>query len=58
MAKRSQFQSLTEINITSLVDVVLCLLIIFMLTASIVSLNFVTDILLAVVDPRVRRGLF
>lgn len=32
--------------------------IIFMLTASIVFLNFFTDILLAVVDPRVRRGLF
>ena len=32
--------------------------IIFMLTASIVALNFVTDILLAVIDPRVRKGLF
>lgn len=31
--------------------------IIFLLTASIVALNFVTDILLAVIDPRVRRGL-
>jgi peptide/nickel transport system permease protein len=31
--------------------------IIFLLTASIVFLNFVTDILLAVMDPRVRRGL-
>ena len=31
--------------------------IIFLLTASIVALNFVTDILLALVDPRVRRGL-
>ncbi|SFI38548.1 ABC transporter permease [Albimonas pacifica] len=32
--------------------------IIFMLTASIVGLNFLTDILLAVIDPRVRKGLF
>jgi len=32
--------------------------IIFMLTASIVALNFLTDILLAVIDPRVRKGLF
>lgn len=31
--------------------------IIFMLTASIVSLNFVTDLLLAVVDPRVRKSV-
>jgi len=31
--------------------------IIFMLTASIVFMNFVTDILLALMDPRVRRGL-
>ena len=31
--------------------------IIFLLTASIVFINFVTDILLAVLDPRVRRGL-
>lgn len=31
--------------------------IIFLLTASIVALNFVTDILLALIDPRVRRGL-
>ncbi|MEM6906588.1 MAG: ABC transporter permease subunit, partial [Pseudomonadota bacterium] len=31
--------------------------IIFLLTASIVALNFVTDILLAVLDPRVRKGL-
>ena len=31
--------------------------IIFLLTASIVTLNFVTDILLALLDPRVRRGL-
>ncbi|MEZ5812195.1 MAG: ABC transporter permease [Rhizobiaceae bacterium] len=31
--------------------------IIFLLTASIVFVNFVTDILLAVLDPRVRRGL-
>jgi len=31
--------------------------IIFLLTASIVGLNFVTDILLALIDPRVRRGL-
>ncbi|MCG6859363.1 MAG: ABC transporter permease [Salaquimonas sp.] len=31
--------------------------IIFLLTASIVFLNFVTDILLALMDPRVRRGL-
>jgi len=31
--------------------------IIFLLTASIVFINFVTDILLALMDPRVRRGL-
>lgn len=31
--------------------------IIFMLTASIVSLNFVTDILLSVIDPRVRKSV-
>jgi peptide/nickel transport system permease protein len=31
--------------------------IIFMLTASIIGLNFFTDILLAVLDPRVRRGI-
>ncbi|HPF33891.1 MAG TPA: biopolymer transporter ExbD [Candidatus Krumholzibacteria bacterium] len=31
--KRSRYRSLSEINITSLVDVTLCLLIIFMLTA-------------------------
>jgi biopolymer transport protein ExbD len=31
--KRSTYRSLSEINITSLVDVTLCLLIIFMLTA-------------------------
>ncbi len=31
--KRSSYRSLSEINITSLVDVTLCLLIIFMLTA-------------------------
>jgi peptide/nickel transport system permease protein len=31
--------------------------IIFLLTASIVGLNFLTDILLALLDPRVRRGV-
>ena len=31
--------------------------IIFLLTASIVLMNFVTDIILAIMDPRVRRGL-
>jgi len=31
--------------------------IIFMLTASIVFINFVTDIMLALMDPRIRRGL-
>jgi peptide/nickel transport system permease protein len=31
--------------------------IIFMLTASIIGLNFFTDILLAVLDPRIRRGV-
>jgi peptide/nickel transport system permease protein len=31
--------------------------IIFMLTASIVGLNFITDILLAVLDPRIRKGI-
>ncbi len=33
MTRRSHYRSLSEINITSLVDVTLCLLIIFMLTA-------------------------
>ena len=33
MRKKSSFRGLAEINITSLVDVTLCLLIIFMLTA-------------------------
>ena len=33
MSRRSTYRSLSEINITSLVDVTLCLLIIFMLTA-------------------------
>lgn len=31
--------------------------IIFLLTASIVGLNFLTDIMLAVIDPRIRRGV-
>ncbi len=31
--------------------------IIFLLTASIVALNFITDIVLAIIDPRVRRGI-
>lgn len=33
MSRRSAYRSLSEINITSLVDVTMCLLIIFMLTA-------------------------
>ncbi len=33
MSRRSSYRRLTEINITSLVDVMMCLLIIFMLTA-------------------------
>ena len=32
--------------------------IIFVLTATIVALNFVTDIIVALIDPRVRKGLF
>jgi peptide/nickel transport system permease protein len=31
--------------------------IIFLLTASIVSLNFFTDVLLAVLDPRIRKSI-
>jgi peptide/nickel transport system permease protein len=31
--------------------------IIFLLTASIVFINFITDILLALMDPRIRKGL-
>ena len=31
--------------------------IIFLLTASIVGLNFITDILLALIDPRIRKGI-
>lgn len=46
------FESLARSN-----DQQLAGAIIFLLTASIVALNFVTDILLAVIDPRVRRGL-
>lgn len=46
------FESLARSN-----DQQLAGAIIFLLTASIVALNFVTDILLAVLDPRVRRGL-
>lgn len=33
MSRRSAYRSLSEINITSLVDVMMCLLIIFMMTA-------------------------
>ena len=32
--------------------------ILFLLTASIIGLNFITDIMLAVLDPRFRRGLY
>ncbi|MDD7911444.1 MULTISPECIES: ABC transporter permease [Pseudovibrio] len=32
--------------------------IILIMTATIVSLNFITDIILAIIDPRVRRGFF
>jgi peptide/nickel transport system permease protein len=46
------FESLARSN-----DQQLAGAIIFLLTASIVALNFVTDILLALIDPRVRRGL-
>lgn len=46
------FESLARSN-----DQQLAGAIIFLLTASIVLLNFVTDILLALLDPRVRRGL-
>ncbi|MEM9045154.1 MAG: ABC transporter permease, partial [Pseudomonadota bacterium] len=31
--------------------------IIFLLTASIVGLNFITDVALAAIDPRIRRGV-
>ena len=31
--------------------------IIFLLTASIIALNFITDIMLAALDPRFRRGV-
>jgi len=46
------FESLARSN-----DQQLAGAIIFLLTASIVALNFVTDILLALIDPRVRRGM-
>ena len=46
------FESLARTN-----DQQLAGAIIFMLTASIVTLNFITDIALAMLDPRVRRGL-
>lgn len=46
------FESLARSN-----DQQLAGAIIFLLTASIVALNFITDILLALIDPRVRRGL-
>ena len=31
--------------------------IIFLLTASIIGLNFITDVLLALIDPRIRRSI-
>jgi peptide/nickel transport system permease protein len=31
--------------------------IIFLLTATIVFVNFVTDIMLAIIDPRIRKGV-
>ena len=46
------FESLARSN-----DQQLAGAIIFLLTASIVALNFTTDVLLALIDPRVRRGL-
>ena len=46
------FESLARSN-----DQQLAGAIIFLLTASIVALNFATDVLLALIDPRVRRGL-
>ncbi|GAB4386680.1 ABC transporter permease [Albidovulum sp.] len=46
------FESLARSN-----DQQLAGAIIFLLTASIVALNFVTDLLLALIDPRVRRGM-
>ncbi len=46
------FESLARSN-----DQQLAGAIIFLLTASIVVLNFTTDILLALIDPRVRRGM-
>lgn len=46
------FESLARSN-----DQQLAGAIIFLLTASIVFLNFITDIMLALIDPRVRRGL-
>jgi len=46
------FESLARSN-----DQQLAGAIIFLLTASIVALNFATDILLALIDPRVRRGM-
>jgi peptide/nickel transport system permease protein len=45
-------QSLVQSN-----DQALAAAILFLLTASIISLNFLTDILLAIFDPRFRRGL-
>ena len=35
----------------------MCGAIIFMLTASIVAINFITDIILALADPRIRRSI-
>ena len=35
----------------------LLIAIIFMLTASIVAINFITDIALALTDPRIRRSI-
>lgn len=46
------FESLARSN-----DQQLAGAIIFLLTASIVALNFATDILLALIDPRVRKGM-
>ncbi len=55
--RRGSYSTMANINITSLVDVTLTLLIIFMLTASIVGINFVTDIILALTDPRIRSSI-
>ena len=55
MAKKNSYRRLTEINITSLVDVTLCLLIIFMLTAPYIQGGVEVDLPEAATRTQVKR---